>query len=94
MNMNFHALRMMADQKIAEDRKWAARCRLIVEADRARREARQPAGSPLARLLRYLASAARFRGPMQPARLAARALIAIDSAVQALGDSLVFPGMM
>ena len=94
MNMNFHALRMIADQKMAEDRKWAARCRLIVEADRARREARQPAGSPLARLLRSLASAAWFRGPVQPARLAARALKAIDSAVQALGESPVFPGMM
>jgi hypothetical protein len=94
MNMNFSAIGMMADQRMAEDRKWAARCRLAAEADPARREARQAAGSPLAGLLRYLASAARFRGPMQPARLAARALIAIDSAVQALGDSPVFPGMM
>src|SRR6516162_1168610 len=74
MNMNFHVLRMMADQKIAEDRKWAARCRLVVEADRTRREARQHAGSPLAGLLRCLAGAVRFRGAVQPARMAARAL--------------------
>jgi hypothetical protein len=60
MNMNFHALRMIADQKIAEDRKWAARCRLIAEADRARHEARQPTGSPPAGLFRVLTSAFRF----------------------------------
>ena len=65
-NMNFHALRMMADQKIAEDREWAARCRLAVEADRVRREARQPAGSPLAGLFRTLASALGFGRPVLP----------------------------
>ena len=65
-NMNFHALSMMADQKIAEDREWAARCRLASEADRARREARQPAGSPLAGLLRTLASALGFSRPVLP----------------------------
>ena len=67
MNMNFHALRMIADEKIAEDRKWAARCRLIVEADRARREARQYAASPLAGLLRTLAAALGVSRPMLPA---------------------------
>ena len=66
MNMNFHALRMMADRKIAEDREWAARCRLASEADRARREARHPAGSPLAGLLRTLASALGFSRPVLP----------------------------
>ena len=65
-NMNVHALRMMADQKIAEDREWAARCRLAVEADRVRREARQPAGSPLAGLFRTLASALGFGRPVLP----------------------------
>jgi len=64
--MNFHALSMMADQKIAEDREWAARCRLAVEADRVRREARQPAGSPLAGLFRTLASALGFGRPVLP----------------------------
>jgi hypothetical protein len=67
MNMNFHALRMIADQKIAEDRKWAARCRLVAEADRAMRKAQQPAGSPLAWLFRMLASVLGSRRPVLPA---------------------------
>lgn len=62
--MNPHALQVIIDRKIAEDREWAARCRLAVEADRARREARRPAGSPLAGLLRVLAIALRFSRPV------------------------------
>ena len=66
MNMNFHGLRMIADQKIAEDRKWAERCRLIVEAERARHEARQLTGSPLAGLFRVLTSAFGFSRHVLP----------------------------
>ncbi|HEV2358362.1 MAG TPA: hypothetical protein VGZ23_12255 [bacterium] len=39
-------LKAIGDQKIVEDREWAARYRLALEADRARREARQPDRSP------------------------------------------------
>ena len=53
--MDPYSLKAIADQKIAEDRQAAARYWLAVKADRARREARQPAGSPLAGLLRALA---------------------------------------
>ena len=67
MNMDFYAMRMMADQKIAEDREWAARCRLAEEAERTRPEARQPGGSPLAGMLRVLASALGFSRPVLPA---------------------------
>jgi hypothetical protein len=94
MNMNFHALRMIADEKIAEDRKWAARCRLIVEADRARREAQHSAGSPLAGLLRALASAARFRRPVLTSSTRAAISACYDSALRALADAAAFPGMM
>jgi hypothetical protein len=94
MNMNSHVLRMIADQKIAEDRKWAARCRLIVEADRARREARQPAGSPLAGLLQRLAGAVRFRRPVLTTSARAAISACYDSALRALADAAAFPGMM
>jgi len=64
--MNPYALEAIVDQKIAEDREWAARYRFIAEAQRARRETGQPAGSPLAGLLRTFASALRFSQPVQP----------------------------
>jgi hypothetical protein len=94
MNMNFYALRMIAGQRMAEDRKWAAGCRLAAEADRARREARQPAGSPLAGLLRALAGAVRFRRPVLTTSARAELRAAYDSALRALADGAAFPGMM
>ena len=94
MNMNFHALRMMAHQRMAEDREWAARCRLIAEADRARREARQPAGSQKAGLLQCLAGAVRFRRPVLTANARAEMRACYDSALRALADAAAFPGMM
>jgi hypothetical protein len=86
--------KVIAERKIAEDRAWAAGYGLALEADRARREARQPAGPPLAGLLRRLARVARFGGPAQRARLAGRMLAAIDSGLRALGEAVVFPDMM
>jgi hypothetical protein len=94
MDMNFHAMRMMANQRMAEDRKWAARCRLAGEADRARREAQHSAGSPLAGLLRCLAGAARFRRPVLTASARAAISACYDSALRALADAAAFPGMM
>ena len=94
MNMNFYALRMIAGQRMAEDRKWAAGCRLAAEADRARREAQHSAGSPLAGLLRALASAARFRRPVLTSSTRAAISACYDSALRALADAAAFPGMM
>jgi hypothetical protein len=94
MNMNFSAIRMLADQRMAEDRKWAARCRLAAEADRVRREARHSARSPLAGLLRYLACAVRFRRPVLSTSARAAMLACYDSALRALADASAFPGMM
>lgn len=66
--MDPYSLKAIGDRKIAEDREWAARYRLAVEADRARREARQPVGSPLTGLLRTFASVlGSFRRALQPA---------------------------
>ncbi len=66
--MDPYSLKAIADQKIAEDREWAARSRLAVEADRARREALQPVGSLLAGLLRTLTGAFGLSRPVLPAR--------------------------
>ena len=69
--MDPYSLKVIGDRKIAEDREWAARYRLAVEADRARREVRQPvtAGLLLAGLFRMLASAPGFGSPLPPAAL-------------------------
>jgi hypothetical protein len=67
-----------AYEKIAEDRVAAARDRLAViaeKADRARWEARQTPGAPLARLLRTLAGTFRYGGQ------------ALDGAVRAAAHS-------
>jgi len=54
--MDPYSLKLIGDWKIAEDREWAARYRLAVEADRARRQTRLPARPLLATLLRILAN--------------------------------------
>lgn len=61
--MDPYSLKAIGDRKIADDREWAARYQLAVEADRGRREGRQLAGSLLAGLLRTLASALAFQPP-------------------------------
>ncbi len=54
-------------EKIAEERETAARCRLSVKPEGARREARGSAESPRAGLLRTLARAIGFGRPVQAA---------------------------
>jgi hypothetical protein len=65
--MDAHLLMMIGDHKIAEDRAWAARYRLSLDADRARREVRQPSGLALDALLRTLAGVVGFGQLMLPA---------------------------
>lgn len=65
--MDPYSLKAIGERKIADDREWAARCRLADEADRARRERRQPTGSLLAGLFGTLASALGLSRPVVPA---------------------------
>jgi hypothetical protein len=61
--MDLYALEKIAYEKIAEDRKAAAHDRLAVQADQARRTARQAARSPFVAILRTLGSVFGFRRP-------------------------------
>ena len=64
---SLYSLKVLAEQKMAEECQAAARDGLAARADRARRQARQSAGSPLAGVLRALARVLGFHRPVQPA---------------------------
>ena len=69
--MDPYSLKVIGDRKIAEDREWAARYRLAVEADRTRRKVRQSvtARSLLVGMFQMLASAPAFGSPLPPAAM-------------------------
>jgi hypothetical protein len=69
---NYHWWDMVAYEKIAQARRWAEQDRRALAADGGKREARHAAGSPVAGLLRSLASAFRRGRPAQETMVPAR----------------------
>ena len=63
MYNNYQWCEMIAYEKIMQPRRAAARDRLVLAADKARRGTRQAAESPLAGLLRMLVGAFGLRRP-------------------------------
>jgi len=69
---NYHWFDMVAHEKIAQARRWAEHDRRALAAESGKREARHSAGSPVAGLLRSLASAVGRGRPAQETMVPAR----------------------